>query len=558
MNLLALLTTTVQAIAVSGTVLSDQDPVLYSDVYLFNQQGQYERVSVDSNGRFSFSEVSGQGFRLLVITPTTSNAIPKYYPDYADYCEAPPIYVDEDQTLSYDLPQGLEISGSVNLGSSPEEGVLLIAVPLDSTVGQMRGAYSEADGFFEIKGLPKDADWNLAIEAEGLPDQWLDGVYDDDASPVLSISEAMDLGDLELLEGIYLGGLVQSGSTVIPNATVTIYSNSQITNTQSDENGEFWVSGLPPGDATAWATMDGYGTTYYPDHDRPTAFVSVPNEGQEFLDLDINAPLASTISIQLLDAYTEEPITGASVLLYNDNRTVGRGEPVDDFGVALVSGLHEGQYNLQYYAENDGYFTDFYRDELGEDIWIEIGDQTDHELTIYLEPSEMLQGIVLDEEDQPVNGFSIILTQEDEVKRDTTESDGSFQAFGLNEDAWTFSPQYHPPCPNDMGYILAPDTPNAIDVSEHQDLVIRVYRDHDQDRMPSFWEEEMGLNPWIDDADGDADQDGVSNLQEYQMGTNPNDPTDQPAAKTTCGCADSKSTLFFPFLFLALGLRRRG
>lgn len=556
MNILTLLTTTAQAITVSGTVLSDQDPVLHSDVYLFNQQGQYERVSVDSNGSFSFSDVSGQGFRLLVITPTTSNAIPKYYPDHADYCDASPIYTTEDQTLSFDLPQGLELSGTVNLGETPEEDALLIAVPLDSTVGQLRGAYSAADGSFLIKGLPAGEDWKLAIEAEGLPDQWLDGVYDEEDSPTLSISEQMDLDDLELLEGIYLGGLIHSGPTVIPDATVTVYSNSQITNVQSDENGEFWLSGLPPGDVTAWATMDGYATTYYPNFDRPTEFVSVPDEAEEFLDLDIDAPPESTISVQLLDAFTEEPITGASVLLYNDNRTVGRGEPVDEFGVAVVRGLHSGQYNLQYYAENDGYFSDFYTDESGEEVWIEIEEEQDHELTIFLAPSEMLQGAVLDEEDQPVYGFSIILNQEDEIKRNTSEVDGSFQIFGLNEDLWGFSPQYHPPCPNDMGYVLAPETPSEVDVQTHQDLIVRVYRDHDQDRMPSFWEEEMGLDPWTNDADQDADQDGVSNLHEYQMGTNPNDPTDQPPPEKTCGCSDSKGAFFLPLLLL--GLRRRG
>ena len=556
MNILALLITTAQAITVSGTVLFNQDPVLHSDVYLFNQRGQYERTTVDSNGEFSFTDVSGQGFRVLVITPTTSNAVPKYYPDHADYCDAPPIYTEEDQVLSFDLPQGLELSGSIHLDSVPEEGALLMAVPLDSTAGQIRGAYSDSEGSFLIRGLAEDTDWKLAIEAEGLPDQWLDGAYDDDDSPVLSISENTDLGDIALLEGIYLGGLIHSGSTIIPEATVTVYSNSQITNVQSDENGEFWLSGLPPGDATAWATMDGYATTYYPNFDRPTEFVAVPSEGEEFLELDIDASVESTISIQLLDAFTEEPITGSSVLLYNDNRTVGRGEPVDDFGIATVAGLHEGEYNLQYYAENDGYFTDFYRDEAGEEIWIEIDAQTDHELTLYIEPSEMIEGVVLDEEDEPVSGFSIVLNQEDNIKRSTSEPDGSFEVFGLNDAPWTFSPQYNPPCPNDMGYLLAEDTPNEINVDQHSELVIRVYRDHDQDRMPSYWEEEMGLDPWTNDADQDADQDGVSNLHEYQMGTNPNDPTDQPAPKPTCGCSDSKGALFIP-LFL-IGVRRRG
>jgi hypothetical protein len=45
--------------------------------------------------------------------------------------------------------------------------------------------------------------------------------------------------------------------------------------------------------------------------------------------------------------------------------------------------------------------------------------------------------------------------------------------------------------------------------------------DDDNDGMPDAWENQYGLNPFIDDASGDADNDGVTNLEEYQAGTNP-------------------------------------
>jgi parallel beta-helix repeat protein len=48
-------------------------------------------------------------------------------------------------------------------------------------------------------------------------------------------------------------------------------------------------------------------------------------------------------------------------------------------------------------------------------------------------------------------------------------------------------------------------------------------QDDDNDGMPDTWETENGLNP-LDpaDADLDLDGDGLTNLQEYQYGTNPN------------------------------------
>ena len=39
--------------------------------------------------------------------------------------------------------------------------------------------------------------------------------------------------------------------------------------------------------------------------------------------------------------------------------------------------------------------------------------------------------------------------------------------------------------------------------------------------MPDAWELANGLNPFANDADGDADGDGISNLQEYLHGLNP-------------------------------------
>ncbi len=46
-------------------------------------------------------------------------------------------------------------------------------------------------------------------------------------------------------------------------------------------------------------------------------------------------------------------------------------------------------------------------------------------------------------------------------------------------------------------------------------------RDSDGDGMPDTWEADHGLNPAVDDAAGDKDNDGVSNLKEYGAGTNP-------------------------------------
>ena len=52
------------------------------------------------------------------------------------------------------------------------------------------------------------------------------------------------------------------------------------------------------------------------------------------------------------------------------------------------------------------------------------------------------------------------------------------------------------------------------------------WADADNDGIPDAWEADNGLDRTVNDRNQDLDKDGCSNLTEFIMGTNPNDPTD--------------------------------
>ena len=552
---LILLTLLVQAHEVSGQVRLLGSPLANSAVYLFDVNQQYREARSDQDGLFTFVDVPEGPHRLFAVPDITTNAIPAFYPNTPQYCDGDRIQITSDTEININLDRGTELEAALTVNNEPIVGALLKVSP---DGGWVRGGFSDENGLVRVAGLPVQTQVILEVEGDSIPTQWaavspLSFGYDEREAEWFDQSD-IDGAILALNPGISVGGLVHSGPTPIANANLSVYSNSQIRNTQSDEDGLYFVEGLPPGEVLSWMNADGYGNTYSPSDDRPLFFEPILTEGDVYTLLDIDAPLESTIAITLLDADTEEPILGASVLLYNDTKTVGRGEPVDETGTATIIGLHAGQYTAMVYAENDGYYNGDIEDALGEPVWIDVGEQDQSELTVYWEAREQALIEVVDDVGNPVPSVLLLLqhTDSDDYDRQYSDADGIGLMYGLQSGDWELVVAHTPICPNDMGYILPAVA--TISIPQTIDIEVVLLRDHDQDGMPTAWEEEWGLDPYVDDADEDADDDGLTNLQEYTMGSEPTGP----AASKECGCGNSKAALLlFPSL-LWTGRRRRG
>jgi hypothetical protein len=100
-------------------------------------------------------------------------------------------------------------------------------------------------------------------------------------------------------------------------------------------------------------------------------------------------------------------------------------------------------------------------------------------------------------------------------------------------DEWEIAHGLDPNIPTDAN--LDPDNDELTNLYEYQNGTNPHNPDTDNDGMPDGWEVTYGLNPDMNDASADKDKDGFSNLQEYLEGSNPADsasiPNQPPIAK---------------------------
>ncbi|HND32106.1 MAG TPA: carboxypeptidase-like regulatory domain-containing protein, partial [Myxococcota bacterium] len=305
---------------------------------------------------------------------------------------------------------------------------------------------------------------------------------------------------------------------------------------------------------------EGFGTTYYPDADRPGTRVPVPEEGAEAEGVDLYMPTESVLNVQLVGDGALEEI---SVLLYNSTYTVGWGDVADAQGRVRLGQLHPGDYTLQVYGSEAGFVDGGYNDALGNPRVIHVEGESSVEVT--LAPGASMSGLVSGEDGSPIYGAQVVVTTADGSGVDfiTTEADGSWTIEGLPAGSWKLQVNVNPLCPDDPDWVdqhwdgvYLQDFSVAIPLAEgehKENLDFVLPADNDHDRMGDRWEEENGLDAQRNDAGEDPDEDGFSNLEEWRIGS---DPTSDRAG-ADCGCGEGKSSFFLLLPLAALYQRRR-
>ncbi len=561
-------------------------PIESAEILVINPYLEATRSMTNASGTARFDGLPTGIYRIHVNPPDGDPHTPQYHPGTTQYCDADQIEIGPDATtVDMELPVGDWIEGTLfNSASTPIAGVRLRAQSNSS--GGTRDAWSSEDGRFRIGGLEPGESWWVQAAITGRPVQWWGQTVEQDDSPPIDPALTPLLEPWTLLDGVTVEGTVTGPEGPVADASVRVYSNSQIVITDTDSDGNYSANGLPVGDMTTWAAAEGLAVTYLGDADRPDEFIALTSDGDTETGVDIDMPMEARVEVQLTGSapLTGGDLEGISVVLYNDAHTVGRGEQTDSSGTAVFAGLHGGAYELFVYGSTAGHADDWMREADGTISRLTVLDERETgPVTIPMTPSHTVHGSVVDEHGIGIRGAMVIISEE--VNRDsevaesgglfveTTDADGFFSTSGVPPGVWKIRAQTSPVCPTDPGHVpvywpdeadpLMADTLTILETTDATTQVRLVMpSDNDHDEMGDRWERRHGLDTEADDALEDPDGDGLNNLTEYRMRTDPFEAAGYWVIERSCGCSSGSRrapiAVFGWILGLVLVRRRAG
>ncbi len=150
-----------------------------------------------------------------------------------------------------------------------------------------------------------------------------------------------------ILQGKVSGAVYEAGSgqTPVSGATVTTTKNAVITGTtETNEEGEYSISGLEPGTHIITAAADGY----EPSGEQSVTITAGGNANRQIA----LTPIKGSISGKVLDSETADPLSGVTVEAFLSGASVGTDVTADD-GTYAITGLDDGTYSLT--ASRTGY-----------------------------------------------------------------------------------------------------------------------------------------------------------------------------------------------------------
>jgi PKD repeat protein len=509
-----------------------------------------------ADGSFTIRGLPDYTYRIEADTHGT-NYVKEFYQNAYEFANADEVSCGASLTI--ELGAGESISGRVTAGGLGVGGITMTAYVdngVDSwgnRIYDYRGSdLTDYDGNYAIGGLRGDK--RYVIEANTYGTDYIGVYYDGTSSGTINLAEATWLTpsktgiDLSLKQGKSISGQVTASGAGVGGLTMLAYANTgvdswgnniytYITGTLTDDDGNYSIKGLPDKYNQYVIECNTYGYNYileYYNNVRSIDDAALVTAGSSGINFDLNT--GTTISGRV----TETNGSGVPGIILDAYKVTG----TDIYGNVLfgyaASGLSggNGQYSIQgltsgdYIIEANTYGT-FYKPEYydekhdpndanqitGGSTGINFVLDRGATITGYVTVSGMtasgMAASAASEAPLPVvtitaygMGAGGIITQTQ------NEPNGSYSLTRLLGGSYTVTAEA-------PGYAPVSYSPVEVALGETATLNIELYPDGDEDGMPDEWEEKYGLDTSRNDAAEDCDQDGLTNEEEYELGTDP-------------------------------------
>jgi hypothetical protein len=592
---------------ITGTITADSDGSKLEGITVYI--GDYTTrdyictAYTDSNGSYT-TTVLPAGTYTVEAHPSSGYAI-EYYND-TNYHSAAPVSITEGETRSgidFGLALAGKITGLVTVYSdgSPIEGIRVRAYHY-TTGGFVNGCNTDSYGRYTINGLAPGS-YMVELESSG---SYIGEYYDDkngsDSATAVSVTAGVTTSGINfgLAEGGMITGVVNADSDDSPlggfDVFVFEYSSKNnmfdIGSTETNSDGTYTIEGLPAGNYRVWVRSDGnYAGEYYNDTNiiNSASPVSV-STGVITSEIDFDMVIGGKITGVVKADSGGLPIEGVQIHVfdYATGCHVNSADTGSD-GSYTITGLLTGNYRVAAFPSED-YAVEYYKDTINPDsveaISVTVGEMTsgiDFNLAkggsisgtvhagnddstpvrnkfvgVYSEAcKDLLIGMVWTDENglYTINGlpegqvfvstgigmfaanpeyinytgqwYGSALQCEDAepvsviVDKNTSNIDFHLDTDGDNDemaDQWEITYFSNNLRDGTGDY----DSDGLTDLQEFEAGTNPILKDTDGDGMPDGWEVQHGLNFLLNDAAADSDHDGYANLQEYLEGGDPN------------------------------------
>lgn len=191
--------------------------------------------------------------------------------------------------------------------------------------------FTDVNGQYSVTELFPDS-YTVVASASGYQDAIEGAIVSEGEVEIVNFALSTILGSVT-------GQVIDAASTLpIPNATVSIIDESEIiASTQTDINGNYSISGLPPGNLTVIASSDGYetkftGVTITAGTTSVVNFALIPNPG--------------TLQGRVINNSTGNPIQGASISIFQGSVLITSAF-TDANGLYEIDTLAPGTYTVR-------------------------------------------------------------------------------------------------------------------------------------------------------------------------------------------------------------------